>query len=201
MTRPNRSKPPRRATAPLTPPEASSKRALPPWLVEELLSLGPTLRHTLARRWVFDPGAVDDVVGDVAVAFLEAVIDPAPTVAQELASIDHPTPEDIERLHRLVRIMAWRRMTSALRRHYLQRVAATPDDSPQADPEARYVALEFLRRVADELDALPLDDQALLQHELWDDKTPLQDGDRVRLHRLRNKIAQRVHGPIERTKR
>jgi hypothetical protein len=166
-----------------------------PWWVLRARELDGALRRFMQRR--LGPHDALDAVAAVheslAVQFATREFAAAhPTWSGHAVPLSDQVAEFDRVLWRLARL----RLLDELRRLYLRKRSVPLDDALVAGErtEARIEAREYLRRLAELVEALPADDRELLSLASDASGGPMHmtNADRVRLHRLRKMLAERL---------
>lgn len=165
-----------------------------PWWATELRAATPRMVAFVRRR----AAAIDaeDVVDAVCVELADRLHTNAEKYPQSWFAREAPSEVEELQFRGLVWQVCKRRLQDQLRREYLRRARTSSgllhgEGSP--NPEAVAIAKQLLLRLAEEIEALPLEDRELLASTMEsEDRVALSSRDRMRLSRLRRELATKI---------
>jgi hypothetical protein len=166
-----------------------------PWWTTAFAELRPDIERSLGRR--LPPASVQDVMSIV----LEQLVEKSKTFATTrpawLSTAGEPSPAEVAEFTALVWTMARMRMLDELRHIYVARKAhaRARTSDPGIDVDAQVDARQMLVALAGYIDELSDEDRHLLLAAVDGDCTDngaLTPAQRVKLHRLRRQLAERL---------
>jgi len=170
-----------------------------PWWATAFAELRPDIERFVARR--LPAASVQDVLSTVMEQLVEKSKAFATSHPAWVARSGEPSPAEVAEFTGLAWTMARMRMLDELRRVYVTRKAhaRTEARSLGVDVAAQIDARQMLAALAGYIDELPEDDRHLLLAAVDRDCTEhgaLSPAERVRLHRLRRHLAEKLWNNI-----
>jgi len=166
-----------------------------PWWTTAFAQLRPDVERSVGRR--LPPASVQDVMSTVLEQLVEKSKSFAATHRAWLSTTGEPSPAEVAEFTGLVWTMARMRMLDELRHVYVTRKAHAHvrRGDPGVDVAAQVDARQMLAALAGYIDELSEDDRHLLLAAVDGDCTDngaLTPAQRVKLHRLRRQLAERL---------
>ncbi|MGO9833384.1 MAG: hypothetical protein ACLP1X_04145 [Polyangiaceae bacterium] len=166
-----------------------------PWWAAAFAALRPDIERSLGRR--LSPESVQDVMSTVLEQLVEKSKAFSTTRPAWVSTTDEPSPAEVAEFTGLAWTMARMRMLDELRHFYVTRKAhaRVRSSDPGVDVGAQLDARHMLTALAGYIDQLSVEDRHLLLAAVDGDCTDngvLSPAQRVRLHRLRRQLAERL---------
>jgi hypothetical protein len=156
----------------------------------------PALLSHFRGRAAF--GTRVDLVDGIGVELAEVFREAKASYPPSWFSAGPPSEHDANAFRALVWRIADRRFLDLLRAHYVRTKHIEDQEAAQQfQAEQQLDARRFLHVLAELVDSLADEDRELLGRSTKGQPTPMTDAERIRLHRLRQKLAQTIRDRIK----